>query len=141
MEGGYDDDENNEATRRLIAITHAKTFTKEGSGQVKHVFKCNIPHFINLQSDNVLLSESKAQTQTCNMYDFSTEDFELTLVDTPGLLDSDGIEKDKAHIKNIVNAVAALGDIHGVLLVHKGSDCREDPSLSYMIGEFKNMLP
>jgi len=83
-----------------------------------------------------------AQTQKCNVYDFDTnEDGYITLIDTPGLLDPRGFKKDDENEQNIVNAVAALGEIHAILLVHKGSDCREDAALGYLIGEFKGLLP
>jgi predicted GTPase len=126
---------------RSVAITQGMYFkAKDGEAGVRIAFKCNIPQFMHLQSDNVNAGQLHAQTQKCNMYDFSTDEFDLTLIDTPGLGDTRGIEQDKENAKHIVNAVAAVGEFHGILLVHKASDSRLDASFGYMINGIKELL-
>jgi len=126
---------------RNIAITQGIHFQVEGKS-TKVILECNQNAFKKLQSDNIDAKQNEAQTQKCNVYDFDTGvDGFITLIDTPGLLDPRGLEKDNENEKNIVNAVAALGEIHAILLVHKGSDSRQDPALAYLIGELRTMLP
>jgi len=133
--GGYEDD-------RRIAITQAVELQVEGGGVTRVVLECNQEAFKKLQSEDINAGQNMAQTQKCNVYDFDTGvDGFITLIDTPGLLDPRGLKKDTEHEKNIVNSVAALGEIHAILLVHKGSDSRQDAALGYLIGEFRKLLP
>jgi len=63
------------------------------------------------------------------------------MIDTPGIGDTDGMAQDNANLKNIVNAVAAIGTIHGIVLVHKECDTRLNPSTKYILQELRGLLP
>jgi hypothetical protein len=58
-------------------------------------------------------------------------DKKVTLIDTPGLLDTKGIEFDAKHIKKIVGSVQKLDSINSICYVHKSSDERGEVSLKY----------
>lgn len=60
------------------------------------------------------------------MYSIETPAFILTIVDTPGLGDTEGIKKDDENIKNIIASVQQLIEINGIVYVHKASDQRLD---------------
>ena len=126
---------------RAIAISQALTLRDPRSGEeIKINLKSNIEQFKNKQSD-AGGSQSASQTSKPNIYDLENAKFKLTLIDTPGLGDTGGIETDKLHCKNICTAVAALSDFNAIVLVHKANDCRKDVLLAYLITEFKSMLP
>jgi len=127
---------------RAIAITQSQTFTDTDNGnQVDETFRCNIPLFFDRQSENLAGGQSQSQTRRCNYYDFSTDGFDITLIDTPGIGDSEGMVQDDANLKSIVNAVAAIGTIHGIVLVHKECDTRLNPSTKYILQELRGLLP
>jgi len=127
---------------RAIAITQKQSFTNiENGGMVDETFRCNIPMFIDRQSENLAGGQSQSQTRRCNYYAFTTDDFDITLIDTPGIGDTDGKAQDNANLKNIVNAVAAIGTIHGIVLVHKESDTRLNPSTKYILQELRGKMP
>lgn len=131
---GYDDE-------RSVAITQGMSFKpKDSEQEVKLSFQCNMPEFMSLQSDKTSGGQHESQTQTCNLYDYSTDEFDLTLIDTPGLGDTRGVDQDKENAKHIVNAVAAVGEFHGIMLVHKASDSRLDAGIGYMINGIKGLL-
>ena len=130
----YDED-------RAIAISQEQTLRDPETGrEIKIRLTSNIEQFKNKQSD-VGGAQSLSQTTKPNIYDFENSFYKLTIIDTPGLGDTGGIETDKQHCKNIINAVAALSDFNAIVLVHKANDCRKDVLLAYLITEFKGMLP
>lgn len=130
----YDDE-------RVVAISQEQTLRDPETGrEVKIYLKSNIEQFKNKQSD-VGGAQTVSQTSKPNIYDLENSKFKLTLIDTPGLGDTGGMETDKLHCKNICNAVASLSDFNAIVLVHKANDCRKDVLLAYLITEFKSMLP
>lgn len=128
--------------KREFAITQRVNFTSQVDYQTHtEVLKCTIPQFETRQSENPNpQGQMHSQTTKCNFYGFSTKDYDLTFIDTPGVGDSRGHEQDKANVQAIVNAVAAMGDIHGIILVHKSSDVRLDESTKFMIQQIRGLL-
>lgn len=126
---------------RVIAISQEQTLRDpETEEEVRIKLESNIEEFKFKQSD-VGGNQTKSQTTKPNIYDMENHQFKLTIVDTPGLGDTGGIESDKKHCRHISAAVAALTDFNAIVLVHKANDCRKDVLLCYLITEFKGMLP
>ena len=128
--------------KREFAITQRVNFLSQVDYQTHtEVLKCTIPQFETRQSENPNpQGQMHSQTTKCNFYGFSTKEYDLTFIDTPGVGDSRGHEQDKANVQAIVNAVAAMGDIHGIILVHKSSDIRLDASTIFMIQQIRGLL-
>jgi len=131
---GYEDE-------RCIAITQAIEFQDEGRGSSTGVLNCNIPNFKNLQSDDLHSGQNEAKTQHCSAYHFETDEYDITVVDTPGFLDPRGVEKDKHNAKLIVEEVAKLGTLFRIVLLVKATDTRADLSYAYLVNELKSLLP
>ena len=130
----YDED-------RLIAITQNLSLKNLVTGEAVPVqMPCNIPNFENKQSDGSS-SQSRSQTSKPNIYDFENAYMKLSIVDTPGLGDTGGMEVDTTHSENICQAAASLTDFNAIVFVHRAGDCRADVMLSYMIREFQGILP
>jgi GTPase SAR1 family protein len=127
---------------RIVAISQGLSFkAKEGEDDVKITFQCNVPEFMHLQSDNLSAGQHESQTQRCNMYTFSSEDFDLMLIDTPGLGDTRGVDQDKLNVVMIAEQVARLSTFNAIILLHKASDVRADISVGYLINELRAMMP
>ena len=74
------------------------------------------------------------------MYTMECDEYILTLVDTPGLGDTEGITADEKHIKNIITRVQTIISINAIVYVHRATDVRKDLCLQYYINSFKGML-
>jgi predicted GTPase len=57
----------------------------------------------------------------------------MTIFDTPGLGDTNGVQNDTKHITNIIAGIQCEEEINVICYVHKGSDVREDIYLKYYI--------
>ena len=102
---------------------------------------CNIGQFKGLQSE-VQANQSSSQTQMPSVYkilDKSTNK-QLTLIDTPGLSDTEGSKKDQEHINNILSYLIAIGGVNTICLVHKASQSRLSNSLALAITNIKEMF-
>jgi len=118
--------------QRTIAITQ-----RIRVGQEEVNLQCSIPRFKSRQSDAVDLGQHCSQTQHCQYYDFRTEEFDLTLVDTPGLKDTRGVEQDIANMESIANAIGSMGEIHGIVIVFSAHDNRLEASNRYCLEGIK----
>ena len=126
---------------RIIAIKMVqKLYSPTLNQTVSISLDSNISEFRSKQSD-LGGNQSTSQTTKANIYDLENEEYKLSLIDTPGLCDTAGTEADQGHYKNICAAVSALSDFNCIVLVHKASDCRKDPIMSYLVGELRAMLP
>ena len=102
--------------------------------------KCNMTEFASKQSDVKGGKQSESQTQCANIYQFNTPNYNLSLIDSPGIGDTRGIEQDKKHILSVVQAVKALGQFNAICLVYKADETRVDPNIKYLISQYQNIM-
>ena len=74
-------------------------------------------------------------------YSAELEDYIFTIIDTPGIGDTNGRNQDKENIDSIVSQISNMGDLHAILFVCKSTESRLDSALIYMIQEVQYMLP
>ena len=125
---------------RVCAITQTIVLKKGKKEPFPVKLECNIPVFMNKQTEQGG-SSAKSQTAKPNIYDFQLPSMNVTLIDTPGLGDTNGIKADMAHCDEIARSVAALGDFEAILFIHNGSESRLDLNMSCLLSKFKSMLP
>ena len=127
---------------RKIAISQKLELSSYDGEQSKTIsLDCNIDEFKELQSE-VQANQSSSQTQMPSVYkilDKSTNK-QLTLIDTPGLSDTDGSNKDQQHINNILSYLISIGGVNAICLVHKASQARLSNSLMLAITNIKEMF-
>ena len=127
---------------RKIAIPQNIKISSYDRKQSKTLFlDCNIGQFKGLQSE-VQANQSSSQTQMPSVYkilDKSTNK-QLTLIDTPGLSDTEGSKKDEQHINNILSYLISIGGVNTICLVHKASQARLSNSLALAIMNIKEMF-
>ncbi|KAL4512568.1 hypothetical protein ABPG72_020405 [Tetrahymena utriculariae] len=126
--------------KRDIAISQTVTFKGTHQKEQKVVLDCNIQEFLDRQSEILESSQSKSQTKDCFMYTIKSDSYTITLVDSPGLGDTEGTEADEQHIKTIISRVQSLVEINCILYVHRATDCRKDLYLQYYLAQFRGML-
>jgi GTPase SAR1 family protein len=127
---------------RLVAITQGFNLQAEDGGEIiPMVLKCNMGEFMNKQSDDVHGGQMRSQTQRCSEYTFETKEYRLTLVDTPGIGDTRGVDQDRMNAEKIAKQVASMGSFDVIILMYKGDDARKDLSVKYIISELQSMMP
>jgi len=129
------------ADERLIAIPQMLKLTSvDGNGTDDVFLQCNIPAFMNKRSGDGQRGQQQSQTENCEDYIYITDECRLVLVDTPGMVDTGGMYKDMENSQKILNAIGSMGEIHGIVIVHKANEKRVDDSMRYMLGELHTML-
>jgi len=89
--------------------------------------------------------QSKSQTMECTIYkftmDYGSTRYILNFMDTPGLGDVDGIEKDDEHISKILDTVSKTPELNAIVLMINGSDPRVSDRLKYVITKLMGIIP
>lgn len=67
--------------------------------------------------------------------------WEITLIDTPGFGDTEGLEEDKKHVSKINQAIEQLGSINCIVLVINGRVARATSNFKYVIANVMSILP
>lgn len=110
-----------------------------GKGHSKE-FDCSIERFKRFVG-NEAVAVGESVTKTVNFYDLNYDHFELTLIDTPGLGDTDGVRQDRANLSLIIDAINPIAQIHAIVWVCKGTENRLSQELKYCIEQFKALVP
>jgi len=74
-------------------------------------------------------------------YDFRNVSYEINIMDTPGMLDSQGIQQDDVNIMNILNTTAKTPELNAIVIMMIGSDPRISVGVNYTISKLKGILP
>lgn len=80
--------------------------------------------------------ESFVDSDSCESHTYqpvSVKVGNFTITDTPGLMDSKGVEYDEKNIVKIVNKACEFKEIHGIVLVMNDSNARFDSSMQNAI--------
>ena len=115
---------------------------------------CLIPASFNQFDDNykevkVLVGDDDANErsspgQSCTKlpksYVFPFDDVAIRLIDTPGIGDTRGIEKDKENFKNILTHIATLDELHCICILFKPDTARLTVLFEYCIKELLTNL-
>ena len=84
-------------------------------------------------------------TENPNEYVFQHENFQIHLIDTPGLNDTrdrgtSDHAKDKERVKNILRLLSSYDEIHAICILVKASETRLSDALTYTITEILKYL-
>ncbi len=62
-------------------------------------------------------------------------------MDTPGLGDTEGIEKDDANVENILQTISQTPELNSIIFMMNGSDARFTIRVDYVVQKMKGFLP
>lgn len=124
---------------RKILVSQIMPLNIEGNTKLI-TLKKNIGSFNEDSAENIL-DQSHSQTMKSYIHTLMNDFYEIKMIDTPGLLDTRGINEDIKNIENILTTIINLQVIHAICFVHKSTDSRIDASFKYYAEEFKSILP
>ena len=90
--------------------------------------------------DALVQNAGKSVTTTCRTYDVSVNEWTVRLIDTPGLADTRGFDKDCDNIELIMNEMINTECLHGILILLKPNEGRLSLMFRYTINEFLTRL-
>lgn len=133
---GKDYDDN-----RTIAITQNIKLNNPRTKETSVLtLNSNINLFKDKQTDITSGRQSQSQTQQANIYSFQTANCLVSLIDSPGIGDTRGVEFDKKSIHSVVQAVKTLGQFNAICLAYKADDARVDATLKYLITQYRSIM-
>ena len=84
---------------------------------------------------NEIHDAGESATQYPKTYRFCYDDVTIRLIDTPGIGDTRGIDKDKENFNNILAHIATLDELHGICILLKPNAARLTVMFQYCIKE------
>ncbi|CAG8567153.1 8749_t:CDS:1 [Cetraspora pellucida] len=84
-------------------------------------------------NDEAMQSKGDSLTQRCKSYKFYTEKKAIRLIDTPGIGDTRGKDKDMETLENIMAYIKHSEHLNGICILLKPNESRLDDSLKYCI--------
>ncbi|XP_054166183.1 uncharacterized protein LOC128963695 [Oppia nitens] len=83
-------------------------------------------------------SESATQYPRCYTFDFDL--YRLNIIDTPGIADTKGLDKDNRNMQNILNFISNYDTINGICVLLKPNEARVSVIFKYCILELLSHL-
>ncbi|CAI4232614.1 unnamed protein product [Auanema sp. JU1783] len=84
---------------------------------------------------------TKSKTSECTVYDFTKDNRHYNFIDTPGLSDTEGTEKDDQHITKIRNAAEETGSMTAIIIVINGTVARATVNLRNTLTRLRGSVP
>ena len=82
----------------------------------------------------------ESQTQKCVLKTVSNSKLKLRVIDTPGLGDTNGIEKDEQNVEEIFKCLRKLSQLSAICIVLKRGANRNTARLRYIVNEACSIL-
>jgi molecular chaperone DnaK (HSP70) len=95
--------------------------------------------FAHLNTEDQKRKKGASSTIAPSKYTFKTDKFILHIIDTPGFADTTGVETDRDHIKQILEQITQLNQVHifGIVWNEK----RLTTEQKFVVGCLKELLP
>ena len=100
-----------------------------------------IRHYNDLAIEDSTARAMASKTSEAKLYDTELCKMRMTVIDTPGLGDSRGLEQDRKNVAKIIDALRHEEYVNCVCLVINGRQARMSASLKYVLSEISTILP
>jgi len=84
--------------------------------------------------------DSESCTQHYSKYHVQIGDHRVTVIDTPGIGDSNGRERDRRHCNGLCKFMKGCGGINAFVLVRNGLNARFDQTIQDMLRQYHDMF-
>lgn len=95
----------------------------------------------NLHSEADIHDRTKAQTQKAIAYTFPFKSTIFKIIDTPGLNDPEGEDKDEKNMEIILKAAEESNELSAIVLVLNGTEARITPNIETILTKLKGSIP
>jgi hypothetical protein len=95
---------------------------------------------VGKDSDEVDGSNGESATQRTMVYPVTLGDTVVRLIDTPGIGDTRGVEKDKENMANILGMLGNFDKLHGILFLLKSNNARLNLMFRFVMEELLTHL-
>jgi GTPase SAR1 family protein len=92
------------------------------------------------QENEFLSTEGHSSTQNAKTYLFETPDYNIYLIDTPGMNDTRGHEQDDENVQKILRAIAPFKELHAICFLFKPNETRLKPYFRNCISKLLSNL-
>ncbi|CAI4232656.1 unnamed protein product [Auanema sp. JU1783] len=92
-------------------------------------------------SEKDLQDAKKSKTSECTTYGFTKGSCLYNFIDTPGLSDTEGTERDDQHISKIMIAAEKTGSMAGIIIVINGTVARATVNLRNTLVRLRSSVP
>ncbi|CAI4220702.1 unnamed protein product, partial [Auanema sp. JU1783] len=92
-------------------------------------------------SEKDLYDATKSKTSECATYGFTKDNRRYNFIDTPGLSDTEGTERDDLHISKIMIAAEGTGYMTAIILVMNGTVARQTVNLRNTLTRLRGSVP
>lgn len=82
-----------------------------------------------------------SQTKDTIEYGFNLNNDKFYIIDTPGLCDTRGSEKDDENIEKIINSAIQVNKLSGIVIVMNGSNSRVNNNIKNVLVKFGGIFP
>lgn len=86
------------------------------------------------------MDSTGAGTRACKSYSFAFQDVTVTLINTPGIIGTGGVEVNKQHLENILEFVSSIKSIDAICILLKPNEDRLDSILRYCFLDLLSQL-
>ncbi|XP_055355631.1 uncharacterized protein LOC129600966 [Paramacrobiotus metropolitanus] len=86
-------------------------------------------------------NQTASQTEKCMDYDFESGTASYRFIDTPGMSDSRGVERDEKNIQQILQAAQSAGTLSAIVIVINGTQCRGTINLRNTLTRLRGITP
>lgn len=81
-----------------------------------------------------------SQTMVTTANPYCNDEWDVEIIDTPGLCDTSGVDKDQQHMNSILTKLMDV-QFNAICVLIKRGSTRATPALKYIVGEIKANLP
>jgi len=99
------------------------------------------------EAEGEVMVQGQSQTNFSKIYQFELEDpkthaqYSVSFMDTPGIGDTRGREKDDENIQDILNSISKTEDLNAIILMLNGSESRISPRIQAIVTKLKTIIP
>lgn len=85
--------------------------------------------------------QGKSQTSEPTAYRLGLDDRYITFIDTPGMGDTEGLQRDEKNLEKILNKAAKSGELAGIILFFNGAETRDNTTKEYTFSKLIGAIP
>ncbi|RIB17852.1 P-loop containing nucleoside triphosphate hydrolase protein [Gigaspora rosea] len=98
----------------------------------------------NKHSEHAIDNEAESQTKKCQNYTFKDKENpsnKFIFIDTPGLNDTEGAERDDINIKEILDLIYQFDSLSSIIIIANGTEARVTSSMKNIFNRLANSIP